>query len=180
MSLKHVILTLINHTPSTGYEINKMFDQKIGYFWHASHQQVYPELAKLKQSNLLECEHIHQQDKPDRKLYSITVRGQEELKKWLHQPLPKKKYKDALLVRLLTTDLVPPDVLCQQISEDAQNTQKSLDEFMGIQETCYSIGQREKLSAFDKRLYINMRKGMLLAEAELAWAKESINLLLME
>jgi len=177
VSLKHVILTLIHQAPSTGYEINKSFEQKIGYFWHASHQQVYQELAKLKKTEMLTCEHKPQTDKPDKKIYSITVKGRDELRKWLHQSLPEKKYKDILLVRLLSADLLPLDKLCEQIQKAAEFEQHRLDEFLHIQKQCYSDEQKKYLSALDKRLFINMRKGILLAEAELAWAKEALETL---
>jgi len=174
MSLKHVVLTLIHQAPSTGYEINKSFEQKIGYFWHASHQQVYQELAKLKKSEMLTCEHTPQTDRPDKKVYSITVKGQDELRKWLQQPLPAKKYKDILLVRLLSSDLISIDKLCEQIQAVSASEQHRLDEFLHIQKQCYSDEQREHLSDLDKRLFINMRKGILLAEAEITWAKEAL------
>jgi len=177
LSLKHVILTLIHQSPSTGYEINKSFEQKIGFFWYASHQQVYQELAKLKKSELLICKCIPQTDKPNKKLYSITMKGRGELKTWLHQPLPERKYKDILLVRLLSSDLLPLGKLCEQISETMKVEQNRLDTFLDIQENCYDTNHEKHLSDVDKRLFINMRKGILLAEAEIAWAKEALEAL---
>jgi len=176
LSLKHVILTLIHQSPSTGYEINKSFEQKIGFFWHASHQQVYQELAKLKKSELLICTCIPQTDKPDKKRYSITIKGRDELKTWLHQPLPERKYKDILLVRLLSTDLLPVDKLCEQITDAAALEQQRLETFLEIQ-ACYNAKQIENLSHVDKRLFISLRKGILIAQAEIAWAKEALEAL---
>jgi len=176
LSLKHVILTLIYQSPSTGYEINKSFEQKISFFWHASHQQVYQELAKLKKSELLMCQCIPQTDKPDKKLYSITVKGRDELKNWLHQPLPERKYKDILLVRLLSSDLLPLDKICEQIKDTAACEQQRLETFLKIQE-CYNTKNIENLANVDKRLFISLRKGILIAKAEIAWAKEALDAL---
>ncbi len=46
MSLPHVILTVLSTRDATGYDITKEFSASIGYFWKASHQQVYRELNK--------------------------------------------------------------------------------------------------------------------------------------
>jgi PadR family transcriptional regulator AphA len=47
MSLPHVILTVLSTREATGYDITKEFSHSIGYFWKASHQQVYRELNKM-------------------------------------------------------------------------------------------------------------------------------------
>ena len=55
MSLPHVILTVLSTRDATGYDITKEFSASIGYFWKASHQQVYRELNKMAQNNLVTC-----------------------------------------------------------------------------------------------------------------------------
>ena len=41
MSLKHLILAVVGTRPATGYEITKEFDEVAGFYWRATHQQVY-------------------------------------------------------------------------------------------------------------------------------------------
>ena len=53
MSLKHLILALVAARESTGYEITKEFDEVAGFFWRATHQQVYRELGTLADAGLL-------------------------------------------------------------------------------------------------------------------------------
>ena len=55
MSLPHVILTVLSTRDATGYDITKEFSATIGYFWKASHQQVYRELNKMAQNELVTC-----------------------------------------------------------------------------------------------------------------------------
>ncbi|MER7163689.1 PadR family transcriptional regulator, partial [Streptomyces lydicus] len=47
MSLPHAILTALLEKPSSGLELTRRFDRSIGYFWSATHQQIYRELGKL-------------------------------------------------------------------------------------------------------------------------------------
>lgn len=48
MSLPHAILTALLEKPSSGLELTRRFDRSIGYFWSATHQQIYRELGKLE------------------------------------------------------------------------------------------------------------------------------------
>ena len=72
MSLPHVILTVLSNREATGYDITKEFSHSIGYFWKASHQQVYRELNKMAANDQVTCRLEPQEGKPDRKVYAIT------------------------------------------------------------------------------------------------------------
>lgn len=69
MSLSHVLLTSLIEKPSTGIELARRFDRSMGFFWNATHQQIYRELnAMSKQGwiSTLEEEDAHSRKKPIR------------------------------------------------------------------------------------------------------------------
>jgi len=41
MPLDHALLVALSERPASGLELARRFDRSIGYFWHASHQQIY-------------------------------------------------------------------------------------------------------------------------------------------
>jgi len=47
MSLPHVLLTSLLERPSTGFELARRFDRSMGFFWNATHQQIYRELNNM-------------------------------------------------------------------------------------------------------------------------------------
>jgi DNA-binding PadR family transcriptional regulator len=49
MSLPHALLTALVEHPCSGSELAERFDRSIGYFWNATHQQIYRELAPLRE-----------------------------------------------------------------------------------------------------------------------------------
>ena len=49
MSLAHVLLTSLMEKPSTGIELARRFDRSMGFFWNATHQQIYRELSAMQQ-----------------------------------------------------------------------------------------------------------------------------------
>ena len=50
-----------------------------GHFFAAGYGSIYPALNSLARDGLVECRHIPQEGKPDRKVYSITAAGREHL-----------------------------------------------------------------------------------------------------
>ena len=47
MSLAHVLLTSLLEKPSTGFDLARRFDRSMGFFWNATHQQIYRELSTM-------------------------------------------------------------------------------------------------------------------------------------
>ena len=47
MSTQHALLISLIEKPSSGYDLARRFDKSIGYFWHATHQQIYRELGRM-------------------------------------------------------------------------------------------------------------------------------------
>src|SRR5450830_1600944 len=62
MSLQHALLTSLVEKPCSGYELARRFDKSIGYFWHATHQQIYRELARMDEQELQTYREIEQRD----------------------------------------------------------------------------------------------------------------------
>ena len=45
MSLAHAILVSLVCEPKSGYDLAKQFDGTVGFFWQATHQQIYRDLT---------------------------------------------------------------------------------------------------------------------------------------
>lgn len=105
MSLRHGMLGLINLTPMTGYEIDKEFKESLQYIWQAKSSQIYSELDNMEKRGWLSSERVMQDEKPNRRVYSITENGKTELLDWLSKPEADVKTaltgKNAFLFRVL-------------------------------------------------------------------------------
>lgn len=86
MSLKHGILGLLNYGSMTGYELDKTFKDSLSFFWQAQTSQIYRELDAMEKKNWLESERIIQNEKPNKRVYTITTDGKKEFKRWLRSP----------------------------------------------------------------------------------------------
>jgi len=107
-TLKYALLGLIDRGPITGYDISKEFEKRImANFWHAKHSQVYPELKRLLEENLITVELIIQGEKMEKKLYTITTEGHAEFVEWLllDEPLGVTP-KDVFRLRTFFSDFM--------------------------------------------------------------------------
>ena len=98
MSLKHGLLGLLNYGSMTGYELNKVFKDSLSFFWQAQTSQIYRELATMEKNNgWLTSKRVIQDDKPNKRIYTITAAGKEEFNNWLSAP--EEDISEAMTIR---------------------------------------------------------------------------------
>lgn len=107
MSLPHALLTALIERPSSGSDLAARFDRSIGYFWNATHQQIYRELARLEATGLIES--LPEQSGRGRKrAYRILPPGRAELERWVSEGEAAPPLRDELMVRLWAEAAIGP------------------------------------------------------------------------
>src|ERR1700746_3189621 len=106
MSLPHAILTALLEKPSSGLELARRFDKSIGYFWSATHQQIYRELGRLEQSGLIRALPSEQPTRGQRKENEGLPAGRAELTDWVARSEDPRPIRDPLLLRLRAAAVV--------------------------------------------------------------------------
>lgn len=172
MSLKYVLLTLLDREPGTGYDIVRAFDDAIGYFWNASHQQVYRELGSLSDSKLVKFKQIKQDDKPDKKLYSISNSGKKALQQWLESPVKAQKSKNLLLVKLLNTNSNNAAIMLDELERNISESELLQATYQELEKRYYSPQQVRSLPDDEIMIYAALRRGILSIDAQLVWLAE--------
>jgi PadR family transcriptional regulator AphA len=171
MALREVILTVLARGEMSGYEITKDFEAVYVHFWRASHQQVYRELARLHKDGRVTARVIAQDGKPDKKAYAITKQGMEELRRWILAPteMPRPQYD--LLVKLLGSHVVDKQAFRQELERIRTQAQQWLDALRVMRREC--IRSRAKgWSEHEQILYLTLRRGLLLGQAQQRWLGE--------
>ena len=114
MSLPHALLTALAERTNSGSELAARFDKSIGYFWQATHQQIYRELARLEEAGFIES--LPEESTRGRKrAYRLLPSGRKELKRWIVQPHEPAGMRDELMVRLRAEAAIGPTGLDKQI-----------------------------------------------------------------
>ncbi|AQA04067.1 PadR family transcriptional regulator [Mycobacterium sp. MS1601] len=87
MALPHAILVSLREQAGSGYELTRRFDRSIGYFFSATHQQIYRTLRVMEEHGWVRVTPVQQQGRPDKKEYAVTAAGRAELRRWIAEPL---------------------------------------------------------------------------------------------
>ncbi|MDP9238726.1 MAG: PadR family transcriptional regulator [Chloroflexota bacterium] len=112
MSLKHALLGILGYGQMTGYELKQFFDTSVQHFWNAELSQIYPTLKALKENSFVEMHVEVQQNRPNRKVYSITEQGKDEFLRWAHASQPPADLRDPFLIKVFFGTQIPiEDVL---------------------------------------------------------------------
>lgn len=177
MSLPHVILTVLSKRDATGYDITKEFSHNIGYFWKASHQQVYRELNKLAENGSVTCRLEPQEGKPDRKIYSITESGSKVLHEWFVLPAKHLAVRDEYAAKLLTCSVFDAAPMVQHVKELIDESERMIAQYNEIENkhfANYRQMDREK-----QLIRLTLRRNIHNRKAWLAWAREVLEELTM-
>jgi DNA-binding PadR family transcriptional regulator len=87
VALPHAILVSLSEQSGSGYELARRFDRSIGFFWSATHQQIYRTLRTMESDGWVQATPVVQQGRPDKKVYTVAEAGREELARWIAEPL---------------------------------------------------------------------------------------------
>lgn len=170
MSLKHSILALLSLEEKTGYQLAKDVQTSIAFFWKATHQQIYRDLSGLEKSGLVSYRDVPQEEKPDKKIYSITRSGTQELLRWMKEPSKIPATRDSFMIKLFMGDLVKPSVLLDDLRKQKQIHEERQNKFQEAKERYFQ--DVSSAPRTEQYRYLTLRRGILLGQAWLEWCKE--------
>ncbi|MBN1303800.1 MAG: PadR family transcriptional regulator [Anaerolineales bacterium] len=172
MSLKHTILGFLNAAPKTGYDLQKSIDLSIQHFWPSTQSQIYRTLKELEGEKLISGEIHIQSEKPNKKVYTLTAAGQEELVRWLSEPLVIPPHRSQFLVQLFFSRHLDPSIIISNLENHRNQLEKRLA-FLESDEAQSRIELGR--SAQEKAIYqIIIENGIHILKSEIEWANHSI------
>lgn len=175
MALVHAILAVLVDQPCSGYDLRKRFEGSVGFFWRASFQQIYRELAKLEEQGLLQSQSVQQENRPDKKIYSVTAAGEQYMRDWIAQPAEPSPLRDELLVKLFAGHLVPRTVLLAELEQHRQQHRQQLAVYQAIDQQYFQ--NLETASPEDQFHYLTLRHGIRYETEWLDWCDEVVQFL---
>jgi DNA-binding PadR family transcriptional regulator len=176
VSLRYAILSLLAHDPLSGYELMKLFDGSVGYFWHASHPQIYKELARLEQNGDVTHRSVEQRGRPTKKIYSLSDDGRRALLTWLHLPLRAQRVKDEMMLKMFSSGLLEAEETVGLITHHRDLYRVRLQKYQELERFLRSgpvMANRMRLGA-----YLTLLRGIRHARSYIEWCDEAIELLL--
>ncbi|MEU8654619.1 PadR family transcriptional regulator [Streptomyces sp. NPDC048737] len=171
MSLPHAILTALLEKPSSGLDLTRRFDKSIGYFWSATHQQIYRELGRLEAAGLIRALPAEQPARGQRKSYEVLPAGRAELQRWTAAAQDPKPHRDALLLRLRAAAVVGTAGLEADLRRHLELHRRQLAEYEEIEKRDFPSGDD---SAQVRLQHLVLRAGIELETFWTQWLAEAL------
>ena len=162
MSLPHALLTSLSERAGSGSELARRFDKSIGFFWAATHQQIYRELARLEQAGWIESLPADT-GRGRKRAYRVLPAGLEELRRWVAEPDDPRPQRDALMVRLRAEAAVGPAGLKDELKRHLALHEERLAQYLTFQQRDFTT---QPLSREKQLQYLLLKGGI--AQEELA------------
>ena len=100
MALEHALLVALREQPASGLELARRFDRSIGFFWSATHQQIYRVLGRMEGDGWVRVETVAQQGRPDKKVYDVTAARADGARATGWPSRPRQPLRSDLAVKL--------------------------------------------------------------------------------
>ncbi|MDB9756687.1 PadR family transcriptional regulator [Pseudomonadales bacterium] len=175
MSLSHAILTALLDEDLTGYALAKQFDVSLGFFWQASHQQIYRELKGLHLAGSVNVLEVPQHGKPDKRIYSLTNQGRQMLDSWITQSTRHRGAKDELFIKLFNVGSVPVEQVTEAVAQRQVEHARKLELYRKIEARNYA--SPSTLPDRKKGVYLSLLAGIRQEQTALAWCDDALDLL---
>lgn len=174
MSIQHALLTSLLEKPSTGYQLARRFERSIGYFWQASHQQIYRELKRMAANGWLSMEERGEEGGRQRKIYHVLSEGREELIRWVCEPGSSGNNNEALMVKLRADAVLGPLGMTRELERMIAWHEDRLATYRAIEARDFGAAVQNRGQKLRHRILL---KGISAEEDWLDWARETLDLL---
>jgi len=166
VSFRHIILGLLSQQPMSGYDIKRFLNSLDWLVGSSSFGSIYPALHALLKDSLVTVDVVYHQDRPPRKIYSITEAGKQVLQEWINQPVVPGASLKAFLMRLMLASSFSHAGLIAHLKQRRSQVEvqcATLEQVTRAQDETTDLGQRLVLDY-----------GLAVAPAESAWLDRTL------
>ncbi|MEV6771935.1 PadR family transcriptional regulator [Nocardia sp. NPDC051030] len=172
MALEHALLVSLTERASSGYDLARRFDKSIGFFWNATHQQIYRVLKRMEEQGWVTAEAVLQEGRPDKKVYTVSDAGRGELTRWIAEPSDVGPMRNELGVKLRAASLGDVPALAADVQRHRDQHAYRLDLYRTFEKKDYPAP--DQLSGRKLHQYLVLRGGIRIEEGFLDWCDEVI------
>jgi DNA-binding PadR family transcriptional regulator len=172
-TLGYALLGILARGPASGYDVSQVMRVPVGFFWHARHSQIYPELAALEARGLLTHTVVEQSDRPAKKVYALTAHGRTALSAWVASPLDVPAVRDELVLRASCVWLSDPAAARALFEAHAARHEQQLAEYEGYRTLMEGSSECrvDDLAAPDFATYATLMRGIGYEREYAAWCR---------
>jgi DNA-binding PadR family transcriptional regulator len=179
MSLRNAVMAALLDGESTGYDLAKAFDASVANFWICTPQQLYRELDRMEADGLIVARTVEQERRPNKRLFSLTQKGLDELTRFTAAPHKPTAIRDELLVAVLAADRGDVEAVKASIRERKQWAEAKIARYERLRAKLLADRTEEEFLATAERVgpYLTLLRGLSFERDNARWCARSLTVL---
>ena len=152
LTMEHALLGFLRTRPMHGYELYQTLRSRggLGSVWHMKQSQLYALLAKLEEHAFVVAQVEPQENRPARKMFSLTPEGLSAFQRWVSAPVTRPRdLRLEFLAKLFfsrrdgtkaTQELIRvQERQCRRWLEDCRSRMDAADELQSYERAVWSL-----------------------------------------
>ena len=173
MSLPHALLTALLERSCSGSELASRFDRSIGFFWHATHQQIYRELARLESAGWVESLPAPS-GRGRKRVYRVLPAGRKELNRWAGESADPRPLREELMVRLRIEAIIGPTGVERDIERRLAQHREKLELYRSLEARDFAA---RPMSREAQVQHLILQAGIQMEALWVQWSQDALRVL---
>lgn len=176
MSLRDAVLAALLDGESSGYDLAKSFDASVANFWMATPQQLYRELDRLAEQGLIQARVVHQERRPNKRMYSLTDAGHEAIHQFTSEAPKPSVIRDELAVKLLAVDVGNTKAMRDFMIERLQWATAKLQRYERMRSRMLDGRDEDEYLEQAERVgpYLTLMRGISFEQENIRWVERAL------
>jgi len=162
------VLGLLTDGERSGYDLLRLAERSVGFFWTPAKTQMYAILRRLVEHRFATVRRVRQSQRPDKYLYKITALGEERLREGL-EGVGSAVNKSPLELKIFFGEHRPLGAVVVDLERVRDGARAHLARLEEIEQT---FDHDEYLFP-----YLTLLRGKATAVADAEWAERCLDLL---
>jgi len=173
VALEHALLVSLSERPAAGLELARRFDRSIGFFWTATHQQIYKVLRRMEDDGWVVAEVIGQSGRPEKRVYSVTDVGRKALADWIATTTARPGFRSEIAVKMRGASYGDRAALLADIADLVADHRTRLAHYESL--LAHDFPDPDALTGRDLDTYVVLRGGILQETFWISWLTEYLD-----
>jgi PadR family transcriptional regulator AphA len=128
-ALDYFVLGLVKDAGLSGYDLARLFEYVVRFFWQAEQSQVYRALYRLRDLGWVRASVVEQAHAPDKTVYRITKTGKTALRTWLREDADEPPARRVWLGKFFFSNELPASDVAEILDRRIRDLQECLASF---------------------------------------------------
>ncbi|WP_410643950.1 PadR family transcriptional regulator [Amycolatopsis sp. lyj-346] len=179
MALRHALMAALLEGEASGYDLAKGFDASVANFWAATPQQLYRELDRMAADGLVRARVVHQERRPDKRLFSLTEAGRRALHGFTARPPRPGVIRDELLVQVQAVDVGDETAVRRALAERMARAEAKIAGYERLRARLLDGRFEDDYLTEAERIgpYLTLMRGLSFERENLRWCEQSLKVL---